>query len=85
MTHPRQKGCWGLFCEPQYNYIYIYIYVCVCVCDIQSATEDSGCELFFYRIYEEYHINLGGCSMYCYCYIAYSLAGLPQNSHSERI
>ena len=28
---------------------------------------DSGCGLFFYRIYEEYHINLCECSMYGYC------------------
>ena len=32
-------------------YIYIYIY-------IQSASENTGCGLFIYRIYEEYHINL---------------------------
>ena len=37
---------------------------------------NSGCELFLYRIYEEYYINLSQCSMYCYCYITYSLAGI---------
>ena len=42
-------------------YIYIYIY------NIQSASKDSGCGLFFYRKYEEYHINLCECSMYGYC------------------
>ena len=50
--------------------------VCVCVCNIQSASEDSGCGLFLYRIYAEYHKNLCECSMYGYCYITYSLAGI---------
>ena len=49
-----------------YIYIYIYIY-------IQSASEDSGCGLFAYRIYEEFHINLWECSMYGYCYIFFSI------------
>ena len=29
----------------------MYIYIC----NIQSASEDSGCGLFLYKIYEEYH------------------------------
>ena len=49
--------------KPNQTYIYIYTYVY----NIQSASEDSGCGLFFYRIYEEYHINLCECWMYGYC------------------
>ena len=52
----------------RYIYIYIYIYIR----DIQSTSEDSGCGLFVYRIYEEYHINLSECSMHGYCYISFS-------------
>ena len=54
-------------------YIYIYIYMCVCVCvcgcinNIQSASQDYGCGLFVYRIYEGFHINLREYSMYGYC------------------
>ena len=42
------------------------------ISNIQSISEDSGCELFVYRIYEEFHINLCVCSMYGYCYISFS-------------
>ena len=49
-------------------YIYIYIYIS----NIQSASKDSGCGLFMFRIYEEYHINLCECLMYGYCYISLS-------------
>ena len=45
--------------------IYIYIYIS----NIQSVSEDSGCGLFVYIIYEEYQINLCECSMNGYCYI----------------
>ena len=48
-----------------YIYIYIYIY-------IQLVSEDSGCGLFVYKIYEEYYINLCECSMYSYCSITFS-------------
>ena len=41
--------------------------------NIQSASEDSGCGLLAYRIYEEYHINLCECSLYVYCYIFFSI------------
>ena len=34
--------------------VYIYIYIS----NIQSASEDSGCGLFMYRIYEEYHMGV---------------------------
>ena len=54
------------FFRRAYIYIYIYIYIS----NIQSASEDSGCGLFLYRIYEEYHINLCERSMSSYCYIA---------------
>ena len=53
---------------PIYIYIYIYIYIST----IQSASEDSGCGLFVYRIYDEYRINIWECSMYGYCYISFS-------------
>ena len=39
-------------------------YICIY---IQSASEDNGCRLFFYRIYEEYHINLCEYLMYGCC------------------
>ena len=55
------------------------------ISNIHSASEDSGCGLLLYRIYEEYHINLSECSMYGCCYITYSLAGIKQNSYPERI
>ena len=48
-----------------FSEIYIYIY-------IQSASEDSGCGLFVYRIDEEYHIILCEGSMYGFCYIFFS-------------
>ena len=32
------------------------MYVCLSV--ISSASDDNGCELCAYRIYEEFHINL---------------------------
>ena len=43
----------------------LYLYTAV----ISSASEDNGCRLFVYRIYEVFHINLWECSMYGYCYI----------------
>ena len=39
------------------------------ISNIQSASENNGCGLFVYRIYEEFHINLCECSTYGYCYI----------------
>ena len=56
--------------------LYIYLYRCYLstYLFIQSASENSGCGLFLFRIYEEYHINLYECSMYGYCDITYSLA-----------
>ena len=50
----------------QNSYIYIYI------SNIQSASEDTGCGLFVYRIYEEYHINICECWVYGYFYISFS-------------
>ena len=47
----------------------MYIYIS----NIESASEDSGCGLFAYRIYEEYHINLCECSLYGYCYITFAV------------
>ena len=48
-------------------YIHL-IYICINrereSSNIQSAPEDSGCGLFAYRIYEEYHINLCERSMF---------------------
>ena len=52
---------------------------------IQSASEDRGRGLFLHRIYEEYHINLCECSIYGYCYISNSFAGIYKNSYSECI
>ena len=46
--------------------VYIYIYN-------QSASEDSGCGLLAYGIYEEYHINLWEYSIYTYWYISFSI------------
>ena len=46
--------------------IYIYIYY---ISNIQPASEDSGCGLFAYRLYEEFHVNLWECSIYANCYI----------------
>ena len=40
---------------------------------LQSASKDSRCGLFLYRVYEEYRINLCKCLMYCYCYIPSAL------------
>ena len=37
--------------------------------NIQSTSEDNGCGLFAYRIYEEFYISLWECSMYGYRYI----------------
>ena len=61
----RDKG-WGRVREIRVRGLTEYIY------NIQSASEDSGCGLFAYRIYEEYQINLCECSMYGYCYISFS-------------
>ena len=47
---------------------------------IQSASEDSGCGLFLYRIYEEYHINL---SLSVYIYIYSSNSGFPCDTHTQ--
>ena len=44
----------------------IYIYT-------QSASEDSGCGLFAYTVYEEFHINLWECSMNGYCYLFFPI------------
>ena len=56
----------------------VCVCMCVCVSNIQSASEDSGCGLFVYRIYQEYHINLCECSMYGYCMedLAYAQIGM---------
>ena len=47
----------------KFNHIYIYI------SNILSVSEDYGCGLFMYGIYDGFHINLWECSMYGYCYI----------------
>ena len=46
--------------------VYIYIYIYKRVSYIQSASEDSWCGLFAYRIYEGFYIHLWECSMYSY-------------------
>ena len=56
-------------------FIYIYIYICIYINNIQSVSEDSGCGLFMYRIYDKYHINLCECLMYGYCCISFSFQG----------
>ena len=33
------------------------IYICIYISNIQSASEDSGCGLFLYRIYEQLAIS----------------------------
>ena len=46
---------WGVYSLLWYTeYIYIYIYIS----NIQSVSEDDGCGLFAFRIYEEFYINL---------------------------
>ena len=60
-------------------YIYIYIY-------FQSASEDNGCGLFVYRIYEAFHINLWEWSMYGYCYIFFFFFfGLYNKTHIQSV
>ena len=46
-----------------YSYNNINIYSYIYICNIQSASEDSGCRLFLYRIYEDYHINMSARCM----------------------
>ena len=48
---PTQKKSRNLFKDPR---VYIYIYIS----NIQSASEDYGCGLFVYRVYERFHINI---------------------------
>ena len=43
------------------------------ISNILSVSEDSGCWLFVYRIYEEFYVNLCECSIYGYCYISFFL------------
>ena len=45
-----------------FNEICIYIYYNLS--NIQSASESSGCGLYTYWIYEEFHVNLCDCLMY---------------------
>ena len=49
--------------------IYVYICIYIYIIDIQSASEDNGFGLLWYRIYEVFHINLCECSMHGYFYI----------------
>ena len=52
---------------------------------MQSASDDSGCGLFAYRIYEDFHINQWECSMYGCCYIFSIQVYITKNSHTECI
>ena len=76
-----------------YVCMYVYekgIYICehikyidyIYISNTQSASEDSGCGLFTYRIYEEFHINLWEFLMYGYCYIFFPSRFTKQNSHT---
>ena len=37
--------------------------------NIHKVSKEFGCEIFVYRIYESFHINLWECSMYGYYYV----------------
>ena len=59
------------------NFIWSCIYIYIS--NIQSASKDSGCGLFTYRIYKEFHINLWECSMFptnCTIYIYIYIGGV---------
>ena len=42
----------------QINFVLFIHYLIIYISNTQSASEDSGCGLFAYRIYEEFHISL---------------------------
>ena len=49
-----------------------------------SAFEGTGCGLFAYKIYEEFHINQWECLMYGYYYI-FPYVGLYNKTYIWRV